>query len=253
MSRTSWEDLRAQYHGNFIVQRRLQQHADLAALNASSINTLRILTLRLDEPWVVASAIRIGRAGSHVDNKTAGRAVICGILPDGRLNSWATDPKENRVLVHPDAGYSFGGQEVPGIRAAWDFVLGLHRRLLYFDLVAWDVTIGPDCQPRLVEVNLRAPEINFHQVEHRAAIRRPHGGSPPLRAQPQTPCVVQLEQPTLADDLPCESSGTFANARRTHSQCSVWGAGALYAASADAPGSARTSISWYSSIMQARM
>jgi hypothetical protein len=161
---TSWEELRAQYLGNFIVQRRMRQHPDLAALNESSLNTIRIMTLRMDEPWVVASAIRIGRAGSHVDNKTAGRAVICGILPDGRLNSWATDPWENRVLSHPDAGYRFGGQEVPGIQAAWDFVLGLHQRQFYFDLVSWDVTIGLDCQPRLVEANLRAPEINFHQV-----------------------------------------------------------------------------------------
>jgi hypothetical protein len=161
---TTWAELRAQYHDNFIVQRRLVQHPAISALNESSINTLRVMTLRMEQPWVVATAIRIGRAGSHVDNKTAGRAVICGVLPDGRLQAWATDKGENRVPNHPDGGYRFGGQEVPGIQAAWELARDLHHRLPYFDLVSWDITIDPDCKPHLVEANLRAPEINFHQL-----------------------------------------------------------------------------------------
>ena len=70
----------------------------------------------------------------------------------------------NRVLAHPDAGYDFGSKQVPGIHAAWDFALGLHRRLLYFDLVAWDISIGPDREPRVVEANLWKPGINLNQV-----------------------------------------------------------------------------------------
>ena len=46
--------------------------------------------MRMDEDlWVASSVIRIGTAGAHVDNLSAGGAVACGILPDGRLNAWA--------------------------------------------------------------------------------------------------------------------------------------------------------------------
>jgi hypothetical protein len=162
---TTWEKLRAEYRGNFIVQRRLQQHPEIAALNASSINTVRVMTLRLnDEPSVVGAVMRIGTFGAHVDNLTRGGAVSCGILPDGTLNSWACDEHLNRVLVHPQGGYVFGGQQIPGIDAAQEMVLGLHGRLRYFDLVAWDICIGQDSRPRLVEANLWKPGINLHQA-----------------------------------------------------------------------------------------
>ena len=161
-----WDQLQALYQGNLIVQKPLQQHPDIAAMNASSINTVRIMTLNLGKPTVLSSVIRVGRAGSLVDNMTSGGAVVCGIRQDGRLNSWATDYYDNRVFVHTDNGYRFDGQEVPGIHAARELVLGLHQRLFYFDLASWDVAIDPQCRPTLVEVNLRGQEISFHQVNN---------------------------------------------------------------------------------------
>jgi hypothetical protein len=124
------------------------------------------MTLRLDEVMVLSSVIRVGRAGSHVDNMTSGGAAACGINPEGRLNPWASDPYDNRVAAHPDTGYHFGGQEVPGIHAAWDLVKRLHLGLPYFDLASWDVSIDPTGRPTLVEVNLRGQEISFHQVNN---------------------------------------------------------------------------------------
>jgi hypothetical protein len=163
---SSWQELQSRYAGDFILQQPLVQHPALAAINPSSINTLRIMTLRLDEPWVVSSVFRLGSAGSHVDNMTSGGSVVCGVDREGRLNAWASDRNDNRVFTHPDSGYRFDGQEVPGIQDAWDLVLQLHRGLRYFDLASWDIAIGPDSRPTMVEVNLRGQEISFHQVNN---------------------------------------------------------------------------------------
>jgi ribosomal protein L37E len=161
----TWEELSTSYENNFIVQRALQQHPDIAAIHPASINTLRIMTIRLNEPKVVSTCLRCGRGGSHVDNQTLG-GVACGVGKDGRLNSYAIDANANRTMVHADTGFRFGGQAVPGIHEAWDLVCNLHRRLLYYDLASWDVTIDPQGRPSLVEVNLHWQEINFHQFNN---------------------------------------------------------------------------------------
>ena len=161
----TWEELSTWYGSNFIVERALQQHPEIAAIHPASINTLRIMTIRLNEPKVVSTCLRCGKGGSHVDNQTLG-GLACGVDKDGRLNSYAIDDYGNRTMVHADTGFRFGGQTVPGIHEAWELVCNLHTRLLYYDLASWDVAIDPRGRPTLVEVNLRWQEINFHQFHN---------------------------------------------------------------------------------------
>jgi hypothetical protein len=157
--------LEKRYEGNFVVQRLLQQHSEMAALNESSINTLRIMTVQLDEPRVLSTVLRSGRAGSVVDNQTA-EGISCGVTPEGRINAWAVDRFGNRILAHPDSGYRYGGQRVPGIAKAWELVAQLQRQLLYYDLASWDIAIGPAAEPVLIEVNLRWQGVNLHQMNN---------------------------------------------------------------------------------------
>lgn len=68
------------------VQLVMQQHPEMAKMNASSVNTIRIICIMLDGESIPLSAVvRIGNSGSRVDNFSSG-GVGCGVKPDGHLN-----------------------------------------------------------------------------------------------------------------------------------------------------------------------
>jgi hypothetical protein len=156
----------AERGANVVVQPRLPQHAHLARFHPASLNTLRILTLRHDPDLTVLSTVaRFGGGGSRVDNQAAG-GVSSGVAADGRLNGFAVDKQGRRFERHPTTEVPFEGASVPGVAAAHDLVLACHARLLHFDVVSWDVAIGVDGAPVLIEFNLLAQEIAFHQMNN---------------------------------------------------------------------------------------
>ena len=72
-------------HSDWIIQRPIIQHEVMAGLNASSVNTLRVVTIRVGtEISVLSSFAKIGTRGARVDNVSAGNIAV-GIEDDGRL------------------------------------------------------------------------------------------------------------------------------------------------------------------------
>jgi putative polysaccharide biosynthesis protein len=147
---------------NWIVQRPLAQCAEMARFNSSSINTMRIMTLRTDrEIAYVTGVLRVGRADARVDNQGRGGLVIG--ISQGRLRDRGIDKEFRYYDRHPDHDYQFGG-ELPAFDVAVTFCRELHQKLPWFDLISWDVTVGPQYEPRLIEFNVVSQEIDIHQL-----------------------------------------------------------------------------------------
>ena len=65
-------DLFSLYKKSFIIQSKLEQHPDLAKLNPTSVNTIRVMSYRKENEVIILYAvIRIGRLGKVVDNETS--------------------------------------------------------------------------------------------------------------------------------------------------------------------------------------
>lgn len=140
-----------------IIQLPIEQHRDLAVLNTSSLNTLRINTYRKLTGEVVhlGSFLRMGRPGSRVDNTGAG-GVVCGIdeergvlLADG-YNKGAA----KTFQAHPDNGLLFAGRKIPAFTAARDQFIAAHVQLPWIDIASWDVSIDTAGRPVTIEVNV---------------------------------------------------------------------------------------------------
>ncbi len=142
-----------------IIQLPVAQHRDLAVLNASSLNTLRLTTYRkLDgEVLHLGSFLRMGRAGSRVDNAGAG-GLYCGVDSErGTLMADGYNKGGSKVFqAHPDNGLLFAGRRVPGFAALRDAYVAAHSRLPWLDLASWDVAIDTTGQPVTVEINVGA-------------------------------------------------------------------------------------------------
>jgi hypothetical protein len=153
----------AAYGRDFVVQERLLQHPLLARLHPGSLNTLRMITVRLDEDVRLVSCVfRVGGGGGCTDNVSSG-GMGCGVALSGHLRGSALDHDLRRFTHHPVTGVPLAGLEVPAWYEACALTKRLHAQLPYFDMASWDIAITEDGQPCLIEVNLQFQEVNGPQ------------------------------------------------------------------------------------------
>lgn len=154
-----------------VIQLPVQQHGDIAAINGTSLNTLRVNTYRRRDGEIVhlGTFLRMGRQGSRVDNTGAG-GLYCGVDAErGVLHADGYNKDGSRVYqAHPDSGLPFAGRSVPGFAAARDAYLEAHRRLPWIDLASWDVAIDAAGRPVTIEVNvgttISVPQISLGPI-----------------------------------------------------------------------------------------
>lgn len=141
------------YKKDFLIQDWVHQHKGMAALNPTSVNTLRILSYRSGmEILIIYSVVRIGRSGSVIDNQCAG-GISTTISKEGRLGKNAFGGYAEDNITKTDTGITLDGYELPSYDKAIDFVKRLHLKLPFFNIVGWDVAIQEDGEPVLIEFN----------------------------------------------------------------------------------------------------
>ena len=125
----------------------------MAALNPTSVNTVRIMTYRSGmEVLLVYAVARIGRKGEVIDNQSAG-GMSTQIDDEGKLCKYAFGVAGDDKIEKTDSGIVLEGYEIPSYKEAIEIVKKLHYKLPLFDLIGWDLAIGEDGEPILIEWN----------------------------------------------------------------------------------------------------
>ncbi len=153
-------------NSDYIVQGVLKQHEELNKVHETSINTVRICSLLLEDGvHILSSCLRMGKDDSRVDNVTAG-GISVGINEDGTLQKYAYNYfSGERTAVHPQ-GYVFEGNSVPSYDKAVELVKKAHPVMGNFRLVSWDIAIDSEGDAVLIEANMRKGGINLHQFSN---------------------------------------------------------------------------------------
>lgn len=147
------DQLFKKYDKNWLIQKKVKQHAGMSALNPTSINTLRILSYRSGmEVLIVYTVIRIGRLGQVIDNQCAG-GISTTVTKDGKLGKYAFGGYSTDNIDKTDTGVVLDGYQIPSYDKAIAFVKDLHYRLPFFNLIGWDVAIQENGEPILIEWN----------------------------------------------------------------------------------------------------
>ena len=150
---------------DYLIQAVIRQHEELKNIHAASVNTIRICSLLIDgKVEILSSCLRMGAGGNRVDNHHAG-GVSAGIEPDGTLQEYAYYLDGRRLKQHPQ-GFVFDGFAVPGYHKAVEMVKKAHPMVSHFRLVGWDIAIGEDGEPVLIECNMRKNGIELHQFSN---------------------------------------------------------------------------------------
>lgn len=140
------------FGSGFVVQRLVRQHPDLAHLNESSLNTVRVLSFHFKGKVNILSAqLRIGGVGARVDNVSSG-GCACAIKPDGWLYEKSVTRKSEWTDEAP-SGVKLKDVRVPNYELIKETVKRLHPQLPYFNIIGWDFAVGEDGMPVFIEFN----------------------------------------------------------------------------------------------------
>lgn len=152
-----WLDMEAFYQkvlaaGDSVMEDCVKQHPDMARLNPSSVNTVRIATLLGEKAeGIVYAFLRIGN-GKVVDNVDCGGMAARVDLDTGMLQTVAADKQGHVFDKHPQTGTPIIGFELPYFEEAKALCLEAMRLVPQLRYVAWDVALTPK-GPRLIEGN----------------------------------------------------------------------------------------------------
>lgn len=137
-----------------MVEELIENHSILKDLHPSSLNTVRMVTLKTkDGIEVFVSILRMGVNGTSVDNLCSGGITVL-VHPDGSLASdgWFKDYKKSPSSLHPNSKIIFENIKLPFYAECIELVKKAHSKLPRVYGIGWDVAITPN-GPVLIEGN----------------------------------------------------------------------------------------------------
>ena len=148
------DELFRNYHVNFIVQKLVEQHPDLARIHPESLNTVRVQSFFFkDEVYILSAQLRMGGGDSRVDNVSAG-GCACAVGNDGWLVGKAVTRKSEWTDRHESSGILIKDIRVPSYNKIQECVKRQHEKMPYFGILGWDFAVDKTGDPVLVEVNV---------------------------------------------------------------------------------------------------
>lgn len=152
-SETTREMFKLYGNKNFVVQEKMSQHKDMAAIYSGSLNTIRIVTFLFNnEVRILSAIVRIGSGGSEIDNVSQG-GYACKVNVDGRLDKLAVNRKAQWVDRHPD-GTVFADVTVPCFDKLIETVKLAASKISHFRILGWDFAIDEQGEPVFIEYNV---------------------------------------------------------------------------------------------------
>ena len=113
-------------NSSYIVEELVEQDPRIAEWNSSSLNTIRVPSMRTKNGVVVFyPSIRIGRAGCIIDNAGAGGTFAAIDPKTGVVITDGFDKRGHIYKEHPDSHKPYKGSEIP----EWDTLLSFTKQL----------------------------------------------------------------------------------------------------------------------------
>lgn len=167
------EQFIAEYAGRpALLETFIRQHPDMTTLNPTSVNTVRIITVRKDNRvHILGAGLRCGGRGAHVDNFSSGGIAYPIDLDTGILSG----PGQSTEYDEPYPWNPLKNRFMPGFQIPhWGLLTeALTRAALLpenIGLVGWDIAITPE-GVEFVEGNIH-PGMTVIQVSGNGAWKR---------------------------------------------------------------------------------
>jgi len=155
-------------NSNYVFQQVVRQHPALSQFNESSVNILRMISLRYGgECRLLHTTLRFGIPGSNTDVAFVdGKEIVRGVRvsANGSIGNRILDLEGTTTLLDDD--FFTAGRVIPNFDSAAAMCKEIHEHLHHFDLVAFDVAVQENGEPIILEFNIRQPGILVYQFVH---------------------------------------------------------------------------------------
>lgn len=132
--------LRTEFKSGFVAEELIVQAKELSAVNASSVNTMRVITIRMDDRVAIFPSVwRVGQGGNCVDNGGSG-GIFC-LLDDNGVVVSTRDEKGRSYTEHPDSKIPLIGFQVPRYQEARELAKELTTVVPDNRYCGWDLAL----------------------------------------------------------------------------------------------------------------
>ncbi|MFM1538305.1 sugar-transfer associated ATP-grasp domain-containing protein [Helcococcus bovis] len=137
--------------GDFVAQELIKQSEQMNKFNDSSVNTIRPISLIINNEVVILSKIlRIGAKGAVVDNySNGGKSRLIddeGYLVDYEFVS-------DKMVNFDDNGNKIQREKLIGYDKVETLVKQYHKKFPHLRIIGWDFAIDENYEPVLIELN----------------------------------------------------------------------------------------------------
>lgn len=136
----------------YVLEEVIKQHPIMNQLNPNSVNTVRVVSLRVGDkvafPFI---GIRMGN-GSRVDNFNRGGIIARVDVETGVMDTDGVSQDGSVYAKHPLTGTTFKGFEIPHYREIIEMVKATAVQLPGIGYVGWDIAISEN-GPLVIEAN----------------------------------------------------------------------------------------------------
>lgn len=153
-SRAIDELLQERSNTTFVMEECLVNAPEIAVINETSLNTIRCYTLldKNGKPHIMELMLRVGQAGSPVDNWGSGGVGYCFDVETGVCSQYGLDKLNRPYSNHPGSGYPMIGFKLPNFQELKEYIYNLVKAAPHARYVGWDIAITPNGFD-LVEMN----------------------------------------------------------------------------------------------------
>lgn len=148
-----------------VVQKAIKQHPEMAKLNPSTVNTVRLTTVLHKGKFSAAAAlIKIGSADARVDNYKYGGCLL-GVNLDGTVLPWALNIDRERISELP-SGVKLGEggfTKVPCFDSVLEMAEKAHYCIPKIKVISWDIAVDDENEAEIIEANFFG-DLRMHQV-----------------------------------------------------------------------------------------
>lgn len=140
--------------GAFVVEGAIEQDPEIAAINPSSVNTVRAFTLLKKDGTskILSILLRVGKPGMFVDNWGSGGICYNFDLETGVCDRAGVDKKDNPFIYHPGSNVKMVGFMLPDFEKLKSLIIELSQKVPQARYVGWDIAITHNGY-ELVEMN----------------------------------------------------------------------------------------------------
>lgn len=152
--------------GGLVAETYVDQHPWYAKLNASSVNTWRVWVMKPADGGpaeVVLAYLRIGRAGSAVDNMGGG-GIYAPLNSDGRLGAGGDGGIfRRRFNAHPDSGVALDQASPPFVDEALALAAQALDAIPALTFAGMDIAVSRE-GPVVIEINAEPDRMGAARV-----------------------------------------------------------------------------------------